>query len=886
MKRTAVFILSFLLVFSTSIASFAQSLRPVRPPSISSDFVGYREIKAHTDGQGVLIRWQMTYETRNIGFYIYRMGDSVAELVNPTIVGGAATKTNAPTIKDGAYEVYDSRGTLGTVYYLQAVSAQGQRSVSSTFTPTYTDNFQKTTGHPKAYYEQLASNTNGEIASRGMKLPKALQNTVNESMLPPNPDVQRWVAAQPGAKIAVKADGMYRVTRTELENAGFNVNSNSANWKLFQEGNEQAIIVGSNDQYIEFYGRSIDAVESDTRMYYLIADTTPGRRIDTRVMHNLGGPVTSNSYMAAGVRKERTQYFANVLNGAAENYWGTLISDTPSTIPNPNDPRYVPFVLNDIDFSFPYAAVTLRLQGGGFVVNTHQVHATLNGQELGLINFGNIENVSATFYVPTSVLIEGPNFFELTATHGNDFSLFDTATINYARRYVSSDNHLAFFTPGYRKANVTGFSSPNVRVFDTTYDGHTQLMLNVPVVQEGSTFTVKLPSDRSAVMYAVEDGAMLQSPSVTFNTPSTLSTPGHAADIVMISHSSGEFIGAANSWATYRRSPDGGGFSVDVIDVADIYDEFNYGVSSASAITQFFNYAKNNWQSPGPKYAFMFGDGSYDPRNYQGFGNWNLIPTRMVDLVFFETGSDEALADTDNDGVANIPIGRIPARNAAQITTAQNKTMLFETPQLQDLGRGFACAADLPLGFDFEAMCLALRDRWPQTQPFTLVRRGLPPPNPQNLPDPQAHANLMLALNAGPYIVNYSGHGSAGVWAAASFFSTSDVPALANAGTPGIYTMLTCLNGYFIRPDADSIGEALLQAPNGGAVVTWSSTTDTTPDLQMLMGNRFYEQLSNGAMDRLGNLIADAKTVIPPGSDVGYSWILMGDPVLKVRQTP
>jgi len=94
--------------------------------------------------------------------------------------------------------------------------------------------------------------------------------------------------------------------------------------------------------------------------------------------------------------------------------------------------------------------------------------------------------------------------------------------------------------------------------------------------------------------------------------------------------------------------------------------------------------------------------------------------------------------------------------------------------------------------------------------------------------------------------------------------------------------MLTCFNGFFLRPNIDSLGETLLKAPNGGAVATWASTTETTPDYQLTMGAEFYHLITVGNVPRLGDLIRNAKMTIA-GSDVGYSWALLGDPALKVR---
>ena len=95
--------------------------------------------------------------------------------------------------------------------------------------------------------------------------------------------------------------------------------------------------------------------------------------------------------------------------------------------------------------------------------------------------------------------------------------------------------------------------------------------------------------------------------------------------------------------------------------------------------------------------------------------------------------------------------------------------------------------------------------------------------------------------------------------------------------------MLSCLNGYFIDPDADSFSEALLKANNGGAVAVWSSTGLTTPDIQEIMATRFYGQIAAGNITRLGDLINDAKIVINGGRDVRLSWALLGDPMLKMK---
>ena len=140
-------------------------------------------------------------------------------------------------------------------------------------------------------------------------------------------------------------------------------------------------------------------------------------------------------------------------------------------------------------------------------------------------------------------------------------------------------------------------------------------------------------------------------------------------------------------------------------------------------------------------------------------------------------------------------------------------------------------------------------------------------------------------MNAGRFFINYAGHGSSAAWDSPNFFAKADAAALSNGNNLSVFTMLTCLNGYFhaTTADSDSLAEVLLKAPNGGAAAVWASTGDTTPDIQEIMATRFYQQLALGNLKRLGDLANDAKTVINAGRDVRLSWVLLGDPMLKVR---
>ena len=82
------------------------------------------------------------------------------------------------------------------------------------------------------------------------------------------------------------------------------------------------------------------------------------------------------------------------------------------------------------------------------------------------------------------------------------------------------------------------------------------------------------------------------------------------------------------------------GLSVVVVDIEDIYDEFSFGQKTPHAVKAFIGLAKTLWKKP-IRYVLLFGDASFDPKDYLGFGDFDLVPTRLVDTAFMQTASDD-----------------------------------------------------------------------------------------------------------------------------------------------------------------------------------------------------------------------------------------------------
>jgi hypothetical protein len=853
---SAIFIVALVLFSNVPLSAQRAAGRDkiIKPEKVS---IKYGIAEAFTDGNGVWIEWQTEAESNNLGFYVFRVSGDSTEQINKAVVLGGYMKGQPQT--PGKYSYFDAQGNTDSVYYVRSLDINGRTVSSTMISPQTVEDLSVVAGASSESLKKASMTANPDSLQSESELPDDLQSDVNLNALQADAVTQRWVAAQPGVRIGITKEGFYRVSRAELQSAGFNVNASSALWQLYANGVEQAINIGAGGNYIEFYGRGIDTIDTDTQIYYLVVGTQNGKRIGTTTRRPIGGRVMSNSFSQSQTKKERIYYTSSVLNGDAENFFGTFILGTAAT---------VTFNLPAVDFTVANASVDITLQG--LTPLAHQTRVVLNGEDIGAVT-GNLRTLVTRHYnLPTSFLRTGVNTLQLTSeASSSDISMFESVKVNYARKYQAEQNQLSFYTANYKASNLEGFSSPNIRVFDITYLDSPSLIGNLSIEQSNGAYRVYLPSNRGRVMYAVEDSAILQAASITQNTPSTLTTAAHNADLVIISHK--DYMTQANDWATYRRAP---GMTVEVVNIEDVFDEFNFGAVSSLSIRSFLQYAKNNWQTA-PRYVFLIGDSTYDPRNYEGKGNFNFVPTKMVDTVYGESSSDDTLADFNDDGLAELAIGRSPARSSAEVALLLSKTQVFEQTSAQGFSRGVLFASDQPLGWDFQATSNRLRDLLPVGTPSIMINEA----------DANSKTNLLSEMNIGRFFINYAGHGSGAAWTSRGFFNKTDAAVLTNGNKLSVYTMLSCFNGQFVQPSLvnEGLGEALLKAQNGGATAVWASTGETTPDVQEIMATRFYQQLSLGNIKRLGDLVNDSKTVISAGRDVRLSWVLLGDPTLKVR---
>lgn len=853
-------LIKFVIAFSVGILLFNQSVvsQQSKSPKLSVEAVQIEKLESFSNGNGVYLRWNTTYEINNLGFNIYRANEKGKVLVNPSIIAGSALIVGDKREMNGGnnYSWFDAKGSLSDVYYIESFNTSGEKK---TFGPIYSqqvsDLLEFAEGNSILLSEQKG-NAAAIIDTSNPVLPKDLVLNKSRRSLATAQETQFWVAAQPGVKIGIKKDGFYRVQRADLQTAGFNVNAPISKWQVYADGVEQPIIVEPNGNYIEFYGRGIDTIFSDTRNYFLVEGTQDGKRIQNSFRRPVREPVVARSFRDKVTRSFNVTYANQFLNGDADNFFGTSFNETGINLE---------VATPGVDPVVGKTNLEITVQGLTFV--PHVIKVLLNGTEIGTMTGLNQDSITASFGVTSDLLIDGNNVVRLVSSAANDYSLSDTIKITYPRRYIALQNSLSCYVPNYVQTRIQGFSSSNIRVFDVTDLENLNLITNTGIVSENGGFTAVIPSNRAKAFFAVEDSGILSPASVKPNTSSTWSDPGRTSNLIIITHA--DFSAQANTWAEYRR---GQGMTVEVVDIEDVYDEFDFGTSGAPAIRNFLQHAYATRQTR-PNYIMLMGDAVYDGRNYSGLNLVNYVPSALVDTTYSQVGSDEALADFDNDGLSEISIGRIPVKNAATATLIYNKTVNFELTRATALSRGFLCASDLPDGYDFQGICNRVGAELPSTVPKTFVNRG----------DVNSRDTLLTELNTGKFLVNYAGHGHTSVWSVASFYGSSDLQLMTNSNKLSIFTLLTCLNGYYNNVFSDGLAKTSLKSPNGGSVAAWASSGLTTADVQEIMATRFYNQLGNGNIERMGDAVKDAKTTLTYGRDVRLSWVLLGDPTLRLR---
>jgi uncharacterized repeat protein (TIGR01451 family) len=821
-------------------------------------------------GGGVLIEWKTREEIRNLGFNMFRLDGQSRQRLNPSIIAGSALliRGGRPQHSAKTYQWLDPSGTPQSTYELEDVDLNGTRMV-----------------HGPVSMDMSAAPRSGAV-SQPLLLTQLNRATTQPALIwrqrPRTPRPIIPVPAPGGlpvsldgdaaVKISVQSEGWYQVSKTQLVAAGLDPNADALTLQLYAEGIEQPMLIlgrqagplGPNDS-IEFYGTGIDTPFSGTRVYWLIRGSRPGMRINSIPAVN-AGLSEQQSFPFTVVLEQRTTYFATLLNGENnDNFFGAAVTSEPVD-------QQLTVVHADPNSSMQIS-VDVTLQGATDQQG-HSVSVFFNGASIGEMDFANLANVTNTFPIDRSLLQDGVNTVTLTALQGdNDVSVVQSIALHYPHTYEADANWLKATAPAGSTLHITGFGNQQIQVFDITNPLAVE-QLSGTVSQDSASYGITLGLPPSAgqerTLLVFSDDQISPPSGLAFHKPAALAARSFGSQMVIITHP--DFEPTLGPLVKLHESS---GVSVQVVTIDEVFDAFNYGERSPFAIRDFLQNTQSQWMRK-PQYLLLVGDASLDPRNYLGLGDFDFVPTRIIETAAFKTASDDWFSDFKQNGFETIATGRIPARTASDAALVVSKIVNYEKGLAGGLGNQQALlVADQNIGADFTtATKFAAADLPSSLQPMEIFADGMDPS--------VVTQQIFAALNSGPLLVNYSGHGAVEQWSFEDILDDTSAATLTNGDQLSVYLLMDCLNGFFQDVYSTSLAETLLFAPNGGAVAVWASSGFTNQPPQAAMNQALLQILKTNLSMPIAAAIVQAKAGVTD-NDVRRTWTFFGDPAMLLQ---
>jgi uncharacterized repeat protein (TIGR01451 family) len=835
--------------------------------------VGLNSLTAEQGSSGALLSWNTGGELHNLGFNVYRDVNGQKVKLNSSLIAGSALLMR-DTVSQHAAKTYrwvDRSPATGALYWVEDVDLNGTRtlhgpisgdvaSATSTLMPRSPMVQDLASASPAIAHSEVAMSAGASPLAR---VREALSRP--ESRLS-NIETGFKLAASPAVKIFVDHEGWYRVSQPQLVAAGLSSKVEPRFLHLYAEGVERPIRITGGERFgpqsaIEFYGTAIDTPYSGQRVYWLTEGHGPGLRIPGSPASGSAG-AQALSFMQTLELKPRTTYFGTLLRENTDEFFGPLVSSVPESE-----------TINITNLAPGDAGMSVALQGitDG---QQHTVTVMLNGSTLGDLNFANQSEGREEFAIPSGILTNGVNTITLLAQQGdNDYSLVDTIDLSFPHSFTAESDQLKFTANAGESVTIAGFVQRPSRLIDITNPLRPfPLQHEVTVQNGGYTLSAMIPWTTAGphTLLALSPAQLGTPVALLRHHPTQLHSAQQGSEYLVLT--TPQFADRAQPIAELHKSE---GKTVAVINVDNVYDEFNFGERTPFAIRSFLKAATEAWKNK-PRYLLLVGDASVDPRNYLGLGSFDFVPTKLVATAELMTASDDWFSDFENTGTAKIATGRLPARTADDARMMVSKVVSYATGKSSTWNTQAMMVADSDdptLSFTQQAQ--SVQQLLPSSITATDVFAGV-------LGTSTARQNLLDGINNGQLLVNYDGHGSVEVWSGGGLFNSTLASSLTNGNKLPLFVIMNCLNGFFHDVYTQSMAESLMLAPNGGAVAVWASSGLTAPGPQFAMNKTLAQTLFSGPEITLGNAVLAAKSSISD-QDVRKTFILFGDPLMHLQ---
>lgn len=748
-----------------------------------------------------------------------------------------------------------------------------------------------------------------------------------------------WTPPNPAYKIVVDKDGVIQLTYAALQGAGLPVDTlNPKTFRLFWMGQEIPIQVdGEGDNVfhatdrILFYGRNLDSIYYEgiwpdskytgENVYWLTYGGANGQRMTTKA--SVGG-TAAGPYLHKDHQERNLFYFTDRpyhvgepmpqrYEPGADRWQWIWVRSSPNF-------RNFPFVLNNIPGSAGDGLVTVRLQGTSgrqFLfqpVTPHHIRLYMNGTLIYDNPAAGYDyaafTISAT--VPHNTLLNNTTNFlrvELNPVGASSEVYINWLELDYRDSYTAENSQLLFrgeTGAGPWQYPLTGFGDSDIRVYDVTDIFNPQVITGGSISGNDITFGDGASGRRYAAASASGWLAPLRieayAPQTSAYSPADLLATANGADWIAIAHK--DLWPEAVRLAAYRSAK----YRVAVIDVEQIYAQFNGGMRSSESIREFLRYVYHNWTAPKNQFVLLFGDGTSDMRNYR-FPAPTLIPPFLVAVepTLGETAADNQFVTlVGNDILPDMSIGRFPVDTLPEAAMMVSKTIKYEsTPPFNDWNLNVLFIADDGTGGggDFFEFSNILADGYATPVPVSTTK-FLPLPytstkvylgyNIKGEPGTcfsagDCQQDIVNAVNGGALFTSYVGHAQTGNWAIEPLVDANIVSQFTNWERLSIFLGMACFEGFFHQPDLQPLAETYLLHPGGGAVASWSPT-----GFGVATGHDWLEQ------GLFLSYFQDGETILGKATDAGKvylydnapagkyddlidTFLVFGDPALQVQ---